>query len=156
MNRREILRTGSLGTLGLLASHTFQTALGQARVAGANERIRIGIVGFSDRLKSALLPAYKAVAEEFNCEIVGVSDIWNCPPRGSEGLFHKELRQGPSRPIATTRNSTKRRNSTPSSFPPRISNTPCTPSRRSTPAAMSIAKSLSRKPCRTPAPRSRW
>ena len=52
MNRREILRTGSLGTLGLLASQTFQTACAQARVAGANDRIRIGIIGFSDRLNS--------------------------------------------------------------------------------------------------------
>ncbi|MEY4570770.1 MAG: hypothetical protein RLZZ398_2209 [Verrucomicrobiota bacterium] len=77
MNRREILRTGSLGTLGLLASQSFQSARAQTRVAGSNERIRIGIVGFSDRLSSTLLPAYKAVADAFNCEIVGVSDIWN-------------------------------------------------------------------------------
>lgn len=57
MNRREILRTGSLGTLGLLASQTFSSARAQARAAGSNERIRIGIVGFSDRLTSTLLPA---------------------------------------------------------------------------------------------------
>lgn len=85
MNRREILRTGSLSTLGILAAQSFQTALGQARVAGSNDRIRIGIVGFSDRLKSALLPAYKAVAAEFNCEIVGVSDI-TAANTGADGL----------------------------------------------------------------------
>jgi hypothetical protein len=50
MNRREILRTGSLSTLGLLGSQTFSSARAQARVAGSNERIRIGIVGFSDRI----------------------------------------------------------------------------------------------------------
>lgn len=75
MNRREILRTGSLGTLGLLASQTFQSARAQTRSVGANDRIRI--VGFSDRLNSSLLPAFKAVADQFNCEIVGVSDIWS-------------------------------------------------------------------------------
>ena len=60
MNRREIIRTGSLGTLGLLAAQTFPSARAQARVAGANERIRIGIVGFSDRLNSSLLPDTRA------------------------------------------------------------------------------------------------
>ena len=87
MNRRQILRTGSLGTLGLLASQTFQTARAQARVAGANERIRIGIIGFSDRLNSTLLPAYKAVADEFNCEIVGVSDLWSLRREDSKAYF---------------------------------------------------------------------
>ena len=93
MNRREILRTGSLSTLGLLASQTFQTALAQGRTAGANDRIRIGIVGFSDRLKSALLPAYKAVAAEFNCDIVGVSDIWSVRREEAKAFFKKTFDQ---------------------------------------------------------------
>jgi len=91
MNRREILRTGSLGTIGLIASQTFQTALGQNRTAGANDRIRIGIVGFSDRLKSTLLPCYKAVADEFNCEIVAVSDLWNRRREESQAYFTKNF-----------------------------------------------------------------
>lgn len=93
MNRREILRTGSLGTLGLLASQTFQSARAQARVAGSNERIRIGIVGFSDRLNGTLLPAYKAVADQFNCEIVGVSDIWSRRREESKAYFKKHFGQ---------------------------------------------------------------
>ncbi len=93
MNRREILRTGSLSTLGLLASQTFQTARAQDRTAGANDRIRIGIVGFSDRLKSALLPAYKAVAAEFNCDIVGVSDIWSVRREEAKAFFKKTFDQ---------------------------------------------------------------
>lgn len=91
MNRREIIRTGSLGTLGLLASQTFQTARAQARTIGANERIRIGIVGFSDRLNSTLLPAYKAVADQFNCEIVGVSDLWSVRREDSKAYFTKHF-----------------------------------------------------------------
>jgi predicted dehydrogenase len=100
MNRREILRTGSLGTLGLLASQTFQSARAQARVAGSNERIRIGIVGFSDRLNSTLLPAYKAVADQFNCEIVGVSDIWSRRREESKAYFTKHF----GKEVATYRN----------------------------------------------------
>ena len=93
MNRREILRTGSLSTLGLLASQTFQTARAQTRVAGANDRIRIGIVGFSDRLNSTLLPAYKAVADQFNCEIVGVSDLWSRRRDDAKAYFKKKFDQ---------------------------------------------------------------
>lgn len=100
MNRREILRTGSLGTLGLLASQTFQTARAQSRTAGANDRIRIGIVGFSDRLAGALLPAYKAVADQHNCEIVGVSDIWSVRRDEAKAYFTKNFGQD----IATYRN----------------------------------------------------
>ena len=91
MKRREILRTGSLGTLGLLASQTFLTARAQARVVGANDRIRIGIVGFSDRLNGTLLPAFKAVADEFNCEIVGVSDIWSRRRDEAKAYFTKNF-----------------------------------------------------------------
>jgi predicted dehydrogenase len=100
MNRREILRTGSLGTLGLLASQTFTTARAQTRTNGANDRIRIGIVGFSDRLNSALLPAYKAVAAQHNCEIVGVSDIWSVRRDEAKAYFAKHFNQD----IATYRN----------------------------------------------------
>jgi predicted dehydrogenase len=89
MNRRQILRTGSLGSLGFLASRTLPTALGQTRAAGANERLRLGIVGFSDRLNSALLPAFLSLAEEFNCEIVGVSDIWSRRRDDAKAWFTK-------------------------------------------------------------------
>jgi predicted dehydrogenase len=77
MNRRQLLRHSSLAGLGLLAARSFPSAFGQARASGANERIRIGLVGFSDRLSGALLPAYLAFEKEFNCELVGVSDLWS-------------------------------------------------------------------------------
>jgi predicted dehydrogenase len=93
MNRRNILRSGTLGTLGLFAAKSIQTARAQGRVIGANDRIRIGIVGFSDRLDSTLLPSYKAVADEFNCEIVGVSDIWSRRRDDAKAYFKKHFNQ---------------------------------------------------------------
>ncbi len=77
MNRRHILRSGSLAGFGLFAANTFPSALGRTRVPGANEKIRIGLVGFSDRLRTALLPALMPQTDEFNVEIVGVSDLWS-------------------------------------------------------------------------------
>ena len=93
MNRRQLLHTSSLASLGFLASRTIPSALGQSRSVGANERIRIGIVGFSDRLKSALLPAYQSVAADFNCEIVGVSDLWSQRRDDAKKWFSKNMDQ---------------------------------------------------------------
>ena len=90
MNRRQLLHQGSLAGLGLIAARTMPTALGQTRAAGANDRIRVGIVGFSDRLRSALLPAFLPQAEEFNCEIVGVSDLWSRRRKDAEEWFTKK------------------------------------------------------------------
>ena len=91
MNRREILRTSTLGGIGLMAARTIPTALGQTRTPGANDRLRVGIVGFSDRLVSSLLPAFKAYAESQNCEIVGVSDLWSLRREDSEKWFTKHM-----------------------------------------------------------------
>ncbi len=93
MNRREILRTTTLGSLGLLAARTIPTALGQERSKGANDKIRIGIVGFSDRLVQALLPSYMAVMKDFNTEIVGVSDLWSVRRDEAKAWFKKNLDQ---------------------------------------------------------------
>lgn len=93
MKRRQILQTSSLASLGYIAAHTLPSALGQTRSAGANERIRIGIIGFSDRFKTALLPAFHALAEEFNCEIVGVSDLWSRRREEAGKWFSKNLGQ---------------------------------------------------------------
>ena len=100
MNRRQLLHTSSLASLGFLASRTLPNALGQTPSAGANDRIRIGIVGFSDRLKSALLPAYQAVAADFNCEIVGVSDLWSQRRDDAKKWFSENM----DRTVETYRN----------------------------------------------------
>ncbi len=91
MNRREIIRTGTLGSLGLLASQSFQSARAQSRTPGTNEKIRVGIVGFSDRLRTTLLPCFKALKDELNCEIVGVSDIWSLRREESKAWFTKNF-----------------------------------------------------------------
>ena len=37
----------------------------------------MGIVGFSSRAKGSLIPAFQQHSKQQNCQIVGVSDIWN-------------------------------------------------------------------------------
>ena len=55
-----------------------------AKILGANDRVRVGIVGFSDRFRQAHLPAYGQLGKELNFEIVAVSDIWS--RRREEGV----------------------------------------------------------------------
>lgn len=72
-SRREFIRTAALGAAGAALA---PTAASYARVQGANSRVRVGIVGFSDRARSSLIPAFMLSAKELNFDFVAVSDIW--------------------------------------------------------------------------------
>lgn len=83
--RRTFIRqviTGAAGlTLGQSALATMSAAY--RRIIGANDRIRIGVIGFSDRFRSSLLPCFMEHAAEMNFEIVALSDLWSV--RRNEG-----------------------------------------------------------------------
>ena len=80
-NRRTFIKTSALAA-GALALD----AKSYARIVGANDRVRVGVVGFSDRFKNSLLPPFVALQKELNFEMVALSDIWN--RRRDEGKAH--------------------------------------------------------------------
>lgn len=86
MPRREFVRHAFVGAAGIALSTS--TARSYARILGANDRVRVGIVGYSDRFRQAHLPVYGKIGNEMNFEIVGVSDIWN--RRREEGVAQIE------------------------------------------------------------------
>jgi len=45
-------------------------------IKGANDRIRVGVIGFSDRHKDAHIPSFLHAGKELNFDIIAVSDIW--------------------------------------------------------------------------------
>ena len=92
--RREFLTGTALAGAGVLTGAVGLAARSYGRILGANDRLRVGIVGFSDRAKDALLPAFWAHAQELNAEILGVSDIWN--RRRNEGLAFVRANTGQS------------------------------------------------------------
>ncbi|MDP3443567.1 MAG: Gfo/Idh/MocA family oxidoreductase, partial [Ignavibacteria bacterium] len=47
------------------------------RIIGANDRVTVGVIGFSDRFKDTLSSAFLANAKELNMEFTALSDIWN-------------------------------------------------------------------------------
>ena len=82
--RRNFLRksamTGAatyLGTLGL-------SAKSYNRIIGANDRVNVGVVGFSDRHKDSHLPSFMNLYKELNFDVIAVSDIWK--KRREEGV----------------------------------------------------------------------
>jgi predicted dehydrogenase len=92
------MKVAGAGAAGLaLATPAFS----QSRIRGANDRVRVGIVGFSDRTKDALLPAFMKHAAALNFEIVAVSDIWK--RRRDEGMAFIEKLAG-SRPAGCRNN----------------------------------------------------
>ncbi len=81
ITRRKVIKTASAAAAG--AAITLP-ALSYRRIPKANDRVRIGIVGFSDRARYTLIPAFQNYADELNFEIVAVSDIWKL--RREEGV----------------------------------------------------------------------
>lgn len=75
-SRRDFLKKSALSTVGLGLASSF-TAQSYARILGANNKVRVGIVGFSNRARGSLIPAMMGHAKEMNFEFVAMSDIWN-------------------------------------------------------------------------------
>ena len=74
--RREFITQSAKATAGLYIGAMGFSAKSYARIPGANDRVQVGVVGFSDRFKSSLLPCFLHHNKELNFDIVAVSDIW--------------------------------------------------------------------------------
>ncbi|MGP8259433.1 MAG: Gfo/Idh/MocA family protein [Acidobacteriaceae bacterium] len=59
-----------------LAVAATQSARSYAKIVGANDRVRVGIVGGGDRMLGGDVPAFAANQKDLNFELVAVSDIW--------------------------------------------------------------------------------
>jgi len=68
------MKTATLGAAGVIVA---SKASSYAQILGANDRVRVGIVGYSDRCRQTLIPSFLMHAKELNFDLVAVSDIWN-------------------------------------------------------------------------------
>jgi predicted dehydrogenase len=96
-NRRDFLKAGSAA---LAATAVSWNASSYAGILGANDRVRVGIVGCGDRMKQSLIPSFQEHAKEMNFELVAISDLWSL--RREEGAAYIQKLSG--NPIATVRN----------------------------------------------------
>ena len=53
-SRREFIKKSAFAAAGAMAF----SAKSYSNIIGANDRVRVGIVGFSDRFKGSLLPCF--------------------------------------------------------------------------------------------------
>ena len=72
-SRREFVKMGA-AVAGTVATWN---ATSYAKIVGANDRVRVGVVGCGDRMKQALIPSFQIHAKEMNFEFVAISDLWN-------------------------------------------------------------------------------
>lgn len=99
-SRRTFIKQTALAGAGVLVAKTGWTAKSYSRIMGSNDRIRVGVVGFSDRHKGSHLPSFMNHYKELNFDIVAVSDIWK--KRREEGVA--TWKQHMNHDIVTCRN----------------------------------------------------
>ena len=87
MNRRDFAKNTAIASLGSIAF----SPKSYARIIGANDRVRVGCVGFSDRHRASHVPPFKALMKEMNFEMVAVSDIWNRRREEGKAFLDKQL-----------------------------------------------------------------
>ncbi|HLO80130.1 MAG TPA: Gfo/Idh/MocA family oxidoreductase [Chitinophagaceae bacterium] len=76
MQRRKFISNSVKSAAGLYIGAMGFSAKSYARIKGANDRIGVGIVGYSDRFRQSLLPSFLNHYKELNFDILAVSDIW--------------------------------------------------------------------------------
>ena len=84
-SRRNFIKTTAAATFGAMAF----SAQSYARIMGANDRVNVGIVGYSDRFRSSLLPSFLHHNKELNFDIVALSDIWKV----KREMGHAEIKE---------------------------------------------------------------
>lgn len=72
-SRRNFLKNATLGAAGVMIS---ARASSYSKILGANDRIRVAIVGPGDRASDALMPSFLRLSDELNFELVAISDLW--------------------------------------------------------------------------------
>ena len=65
-SRRQFIKKTALGTAGLAMGFS---AKSYNSILGANDRVRVGIVGFSNRAKGSLIPSFLKKSKMMNFEI---------------------------------------------------------------------------------------
>ena len=76
LSRRKFIKDSAIASLGISVLPKSLTILRQGRELGANDRIRIGIIGCGDRGNKVFMDGVYKHAKEMNVEIVALCDPW--------------------------------------------------------------------------------
>jgi predicted dehydrogenase len=75
-SRREFIKKTAVTSAGLYMGANAFGAKSYRNILGANDRVRVGVVGFSDRHRGSHIPCFMNHYKELNFDVVAVSDIW--------------------------------------------------------------------------------
>ena len=75
-SRRNFIKKSAMAATGTYLSALGFSAKSYGNIIGANDRVRVGVVGYSDRFNGSLLPCFLNHYNEMNFDMVAVSDIW--------------------------------------------------------------------------------
>ena len=84
---KQSTKAAAAGYLGLVGLN----AKSYARIMGANDRVGVGVVGFSDRFRSSLMPSFLNHYKEMNFEFIAVSDIWSVRRDEGQALLKSKM-----------------------------------------------------------------
>ena len=90
-SRRLFIKKAAIAGTGLFVSRSVFSASSYRRIMGSNDRVRVGVVGFSDRHKSTHVPCFMNHYKELNFEVVAVSDIWNRRREEGAALWKQKM-----------------------------------------------------------------
>ncbi|MEO8764517.1 MAG: Gfo/Idh/MocA family oxidoreductase [Ginsengibacter sp.] len=76
-SRRDFIKKTVITTAGVYMGASAFSAKSYRNIIGSNDRVRVGVVGFSDRHRSTHMPCFMNHYKELNFDVVAVSDIWN-------------------------------------------------------------------------------
>jgi predicted dehydrogenase len=75
-SRRKFIKQTAQAAAGTYIASLGFSAKSYGRIIGANDRVRVGVIGFSDRHRSSHVPPFMKFYKEMNFDIVSVSDLW--------------------------------------------------------------------------------
>ncbi|RYF87619.1 MAG: gfo/Idh/MocA family oxidoreductase, partial [Chitinophagaceae bacterium] len=75
-SRRHFIKQSAKASAVVYAVAMGFSAKSYANIIGANDRVRVGVIGYSDRHKGSHMPCFMNHYKELNFDLVAVSDIW--------------------------------------------------------------------------------
>jgi predicted dehydrogenase len=90
-SRREFIKKGSMAGLATYIGTMGLSAKSYRNIIGANDRVNVGVIGFSDRFRGSLLPSFVKLHKELNFDMVAVSDIWKKRREDGQAYLKQQL-----------------------------------------------------------------
>ncbi len=91
LSRRQFVKQSAMTSAAAWLGTMAMSATSYRRIIGANDRVRVGVVGFSDRFRNAHFPSFQQHYKQLNFDITAVSDIWKLRREEGAGFLKEKL-----------------------------------------------------------------